>query len=275
MAVSPSSDRHVRWLRRRLARGVAGLAIGWFATGALVAAAAAAIRGERSPEELATIAGIGAGVAFAVFAFAIVVHPRGLVSWRRRRRRGPCRYELASDGAISEVVDRFRELGFHPVVTIAPFGTDRPVFDLFQDPSQTMTAVWRRRSSTIALYSRLRDGRIVVTDPRTAIPNERILVPSVADRFDATVVIAHRHALDGLAYRRCGPVPDDGYVFIQALAVQHEATLGLGPVLGPFLSVEGRTRPLRWKVAVDLDELAALVPGHPASIADLLSTGAS
>ncbi len=265
-----AQDPQVRWLRRRLARGVVGLTLGWATIGGGIAATAQALLLGPTAIVPLWIAAAAVGTPLLALGLAATTHRWGPVG-QRKLRRGPRRYGLSDGRPAPDVAAVLGAHGFRHVVTLAPSGRVRPELDLYQNREATITAVWRRRSSTVAYYSRLSDDRIVVTDPTLPVPHERLVVNATADPSVASLLLVHHHALDGLGFRRCRAMADDGYVFIEAVAVEHQAVRELGSLLAPFLGRTGRTSVVQCKVGVDLDELAIQVPDHPSSVVALLS----
>lgn len=118
------------------------------------------------------------------------------------------------------------------------------------------------RSATggnVVLYSRLADGRTVVTDRQWTVPREDCIL-NVCDGGDLETLAAdHRALLDTLSSGGIpvDPRPDPSLV-VDHLSSEREAFRQLGSIWGCFLAVDGRQSSMDLTVEIDGAAVRAL-----------------
>lgn len=170
------------------------------------------------------------------------------------------------------------ELQLTPSFSLATYG-DEPqvVFDVAGAPNGVAVAVAGRHSSSISLVSRLSDGRLAVTADSALLPHP-MLVSAVAPSSEpAEVLAAHRALLAAQFEQRRRPVPVTPEIAHDLLRVERRSWEAVGPLLGPFFSLTGRSKPWRLTHRLDPADLPSVGPGaHPvAEVSRLAPDGRS
>ena len=237
-------DAHVSWLRRRAATSVVKQLLGTFA---LVAAVVGGLVWWQTDRDWLV------AFAVAVAAGQVAVVARGLQAMRSNALDHEFLtsyieggHELAVDHHDFETHhERCDDLdGFLRLFAIHDLGADpAPTFELLHTEDCTITATVSRASGSISLYSKLADGRFLVTDRRLILPNRRLIVNVVDDDTPMAMVAAHRAALERS--------PVDVVATPHALELiqlvhdaEHASYRQLGPWLGSFLNLDPHRRQL-------------------------------
>ena len=264
-------DPHVRWLRRRIAGTVTRFALTWF-----VAATAAAFVGlallrtesllSQTPwalliGQLAVLAGLGR---------AALGNPLN-VMYLRNEVEQPRQFVVSNEKVGEEIAERFASHQLSPVAVLHETGADEATFDLFQTPRRTVTMARNRHTESVSFCSRLSDDRILITDTFLTVPHQRLVVNRADDDDINALIHAHANALQMVAEEGTPAVGDSGDVFVEALAIEHDALVGLGAVLGPFLHLGRDRAPLRFLVSVDPQDLPPVGLSSPNPQRDLVA----
>ncbi|MEL7158063.1 MAG: hypothetical protein AAFN30_15905 [Actinomycetota bacterium] len=256
-------DPHVQWLRRRIRRSLIGQAVVVAVVGALATAGALTLAARPVSETVPWVL-VGAQAALgALVAWSLFTNPLDLRYLSGHLATEPRFEAVVADDIDPAVVDVLAELRLRPLATIWDDGeTPRPAHDLFQSARQTVTAAWSRNGGGLSLYTRLADGRILVTDSTIVVPSRSLVVnfaPGLGDDYYAEDLVAlHQEALTELARWQLPARPDDGGLFLEVLATEHAAYQALGPMLACFFSPTGSRHRLRLSVTPDPGELLDL-----------------
>ncbi len=157
------------------------------------------------------------------------------------------------------------ELQLTPSFSLATSGDDgQVVFDVAGAPNGVAVAVVGRHSSSISLVSRLSDGRLAVTADSALLPHPMV-VSTVAPSHDPSEVLATHRALLAVQFdERRRPVPVTPEIAHDLLRVERRSWEAVGPLLGPFFSLTGRSKPWRLTHRLDPAGLPKVGPGaHP------------
>lgn len=251
-------DPHILWVRRRLARAVTAIALIW-----LMVATAGALIALLALTQMQAVAVLSLGVILgqlilvASLARAAFGNPLSL-SYLLAQDETPCRYEPSADNPDQGLVNLLARARLSHLTALRRAEDSEVVFDLFQSAQSIVTLARNRQTELTALFSRLSDGRILVTDSLIVVPHSGLVVNPSGSPDLRTLMEAHRHGLALCAEQGISAVADGGHVFFEALALEHDALLAIGPVLGPFLSLEAKGKPTRFLVALGFDEVRAL-----------------
>lgn len=263
-------DPHVHWLRRRLLSALLRRSLAVFVLAA-IGSAAAFVAADRPLIETVPWAAIVGQVAVGLLlAWSLFTNPLD-VRYLRSFLANPRRLEaVAPDDVDPDLEADLAELGLAPLATIwddtdAPY----PAFDLFQSPRRMVTAAWTRTGAGLSLYSRLDDGRVLVTDSTTTTPHRKLVVnfsPRLGDDYFAPDMAAlHHNAIEELGRHGVGVRADDGDLFFDALSAEHDAYRAIGSLLGAFFNPTARRHRLRLSVTARPRQLLdlALTVGPP------------
>ena len=262
----PMMDAHVRWLRRRIIRrGVAAVAAVAFGASTLASATAVAM----GAEVLAAAPwGLLAGqvAALAVVAWSMFTNPLDLRYLQGHLQEPRTFHRTAPDGADEALTARMVAHRFEEVATVWDATGSEPhaVFDVFATPRETVTAVHGRATGNVSLYSRLDDGRILVTDSVVTVPHSSLVLNHCPAEAESNALItSHLAMLETLGAAGIAVRADDPSIVVESLRIEHEAFRFLGPALGCFFNPTGgryRMRLLVTPAADDLLELALSTP---------------
>lgn len=266
-------DRQVQWLRRRVVASIATQTAETFAAAAVLTFVI--MRWQTNESALASVLAaivIGQVVALARLAHALRTNPTTYSSMRNYVEQ-PFRYGVSRLHDEEAAHPTGREL---PLFTASATITDadvgpQPVLDVYQGPSEMIAASVDRNSGAVTLVSSLEDGRLLVTGADATPPHER-LVLAVSPRADiASVIETHRHAISERA-----DVVELGssahQVVLDALEIEYDSYVGIGPWLAPFVDL-GTARRSLFRLSTRIqthelenlpDSLAADRTNHPA-----------
>lgn len=253
-------DPHVRWLRRRILLSLPRSVGAVFGLGSTLSFAALLLTTDASMLNLLPLALIG-GQMFAgtCVAWAVVSNPlsyrylRGQTAVERSFRA------LEPEHLDEELIERLVSHRLSPLATIWDDTAEPiPAFDLFQTPKQTVTVAFSRMTNTTSAYSRLDDGRILLTDSVLTVPHRQLVVNRAGGDDANSVLVAHRRALDGFKEQGCQVRADDGSLVLEAIMIEHDAYGALGPIVGTFFNLSSEPTPHRFLLTLESDELLQL-----------------
>lgn len=152
-----------------------------------------------------------------------------------------------------------------PSFSLATYGDDpQVVFDVAGAPNGVAVAVAGRHSSSITLVSRLSDGRMAVTADSALLPHPMVVSAVAPSSEPSDVLATHRSLLGTQIEQRRRPVPVTPEIAHDLLRVERRSWEAVGPLLGPFFSLSGRSQPWRLTHRLDAGDLPAVGPGaHP------------
>jgi hypothetical protein len=157
------------------------------------------------------------------------------------------------------------------------------VYDMFANPNRTVLAVRSRSTASLALMSRLSDGRVLHTDAATLLAGDRILANTAPNAGIESVVHAHRDQLAELAAQGLRPVAATLAIWAEVQECERQAYAMLGPVLASYCHLGGTrgprvaVRPCQPAVARGTDgyRRAPWRPASPRSSSTPVTSGAS
>lgn len=253
-------DPHVRWLRRRILLSLPRSVGGAYGLGSAICFLGLDFLTDGSLLSLipwSLLAGqVLAGVGVA---WALATNPLSL-RYLRGHTSGPRSLRAVEPSHIDpELVE---QLGRQKLTALATIWDDTaapvPAFDLFQTPKQTVTLARSRSTGSVALFSRLDDGRILLTDSIMTVPHGKLVVNLAAGDDTNSLVTAHRQAIDKLKDRGRGVRADNGRLVLEAMVVEHDAYRDLGAVVGTFFNLTPDPAPLRFLMTLERTELMEL-----------------
>ncbi|MEM9037272.1 MAG: hypothetical protein AAGA99_26455 [Actinomycetota bacterium] len=245
----------MRWFRRRIRRGVTRRLVALVVSTTLAVAGVAQAGGWLPPELAAPIGvAIGSALASAWFVTAMFTNPLDL-RYLRAYLGEDVEIERPDDaGAGEPTAVRSRRFCYSIEDETAGGAT---VFDVHAAGHLIISRA--RASGATVFYSRLADGRAIVTDRQLTAPRTGWMLHPVRDDDAATRLRQHCALLDRIAERGVpvDPAPDPGIV-IEHLSAERASYRELGSILGCFVDVDGDRRRSRLAVDVAAAELLAL-----------------
>jgi hypothetical protein len=247
-------DLHVMWFRGRIIRRI-GAKLALVATVLTVATAVAAWAGAGTGPAASAGLGVlvGATVSLGWLALAIFTNP---IDHRYLR------------AYLDEDVE-VRVPETSPLPPPLTEGKTRPVFSLHDRTGDAVVCSVYSAGHIIAsrsgvtdatvLYSRLVDGRTVVTDTQLSVPRSGCIANLCRGGDLAALAECHQELLDTLANAGLliDPSPDPKIV-VEHLCAEREAFRQLGSILGCFVAVDGRRTAMDLTVDIDPAELLGL-----------------
>lgn len=253
-------DPHIRWLRRRILHSLPRSVGGVFGLGSTLSFAVLLIVTDGSPLNLVPIALIGGQIVAALcVSWAVVSNPLSYRYLRGQTAATRSFRAIEPDHVDEELIERLALHRLSPLATIwddtaAPV----PAFDLFQTPKQTVTLAFSRMTNTASAYSRLDDGRILLTDSVLTVPHRSLAVNRAGGDDANSVLTSHRKALETFKEQGSNVRADDGSLFLEALMIEHDAYGALGPIVGTFFNLSSEPTPHRFLMTLEPDELLQL-----------------
>lgn len=253
-------DPHVRWLRRRivlsLPRSIGGvfglgstlcfLGLDFFTDGSLLSLIPWSLLAGQ------VVAGVG-------MAWALATNPLSFRYLHGHTSKARSLRAVEPGQIDPELVNQFGRQKLTPLATIWDHTADPvPASDLFQTPRQTVTLACSRATGSVALFSRLDDGRILLTDSIMTVPHRKLIVNLAAGDDTNSLVTSHREAIDKLKDRGHGVRADDGSLVLEAMVVEHQAYCDLGAAIGTFFNLTPEPAPLRFLMTLERTELMRL-----------------
>ncbi|MGI9600685.1 MAG: hypothetical protein ACR2QE_02290 [Acidimicrobiales bacterium] len=198
---------------------------------------------------------IGQVLALARLGVAVVANPLNY-GYLRHYIAQPCRLVPAEvEGDQHTVAGELELLGLEWGATVHDPEVDpAPVFDLYQGAADRVLAGLSRATGDVTLVSCLTDGRILHTSSLLLPPHGRLVINTAPAADPLVIWGSHHQALAVLAAHGVQPTHTTASAFRDAMAHEHEAYAGLGPVLGSFYD-PGRQAVAPMTVAVSPTEL--------------------
>lgn len=247
-------DLHVMWFRARIVRRVTTrlATVG----GAVAALAGAALwLGGGTGLATAAVTGllIGAGLAGCWLVFSLFTNPiehrylRAYLAEALEVHR-PEQSPLPHDDGRGAPSLRF---------TLVDRTADAPVCSVYA--SGRVIVSRSTNAGKVVMYSRLADGRMIVTDTQLTVPRTDVIMNLCRDADLSTQADHHQALLNRLSSEGMliDPSPDP-HLVIDYLAGEREAFRQLGSIWGCFVSVDGPSSVMELTVDVARSELLAL-----------------
>ena len=253
-------DSHVAWLRGKIIASVAKQSAATFAIGAVVVFVLLQIFTSLGIL-LAVLIALVVGLAIAAgrVYYSLQNNPLNYRFMRRAVDR-PFGYQVARFEGESVAHRAAEDLpGFDPVATIRNHEAEPPVvIDVYHNAARLVAATVNRSSGVTGLITSLAGGRFLLTDSRPQPPHERLVMNNVRHATMQETVAAHQNALAERA--DVVSLEESAHqVVLESLAVEHEAYVGLGPTVAPFLNLYRSKSTLLSLIAkIDRREIAKL-----------------
>lgn len=257
-------DRHIHWLREFVIRTV--LVRVAIVAAAVTAALQVILVLSSSHAVLSTLPWTilaGEATAVGLIALAITTNP---LNRKFLRTFADAPVQLVASVGPDEMHANAAELQqwqLRPVVVVTdPDNEAGMAFDLLQPANQLVTAAVNRATGSVALMSRLSDGRILHTTDLIVPPSESLVVNTQHGAGPGGLVSAHRAMMKQLVAGGVNPVPNGATLFAAAQAAEHAGYGELGSVVGSFLNVDANPSYFRLLVRPDPRRVLELSRHH-------------